>query len=376
MIPCQRDKFTIPDEIAYLNCAFTSPLLKTAAQAGEAALQVKKSPWKYTVNDFFETTEQARSSFAALVNCSPEGVAITPSASYGVAVAARNIPIEKGRYIIGLDEQFPSNVYVWRRVAERTGAIIKTVMKQGDDWTTPLLEAITDEAAVVTVPQCHWTNGATIDLKKVGAACRAVNAALVVDATQSLGAAPFSVEEIQPDFLAATAHKWLLGPYSYGFLYVAPRWREGMPLEENWLNRAGSEDFSRLVDYTDTYRSGARRFDVGECSNFILTPIALEALRQILDWGVPNIAETLGAMTSAIADRAKALGLEAPDKSSRAPHMIGLRFPREKAEELANRLRSERVYVSVRGASIRVSPHLYNNGEDIDRFFHALETVL
>jgi len=376
MIPCQRDKFSIPEEIAYLNCAFTSPLLTTAAQDAARAIEKKREPWRYTANDFFETTEQVRSLFAELIGCSAEQVAITPSASYGVAVAAHNVTIERGRSIVLLDEQFPSNVYPWRRVAAGTGARIRKVVKQGDDWTTPLLETINDETAVVAVPQCHWTNGAAVDLKRVGAACRNVGATLVVDATQSLGVAPFSVAEIQPDFLVTTAHKWLLGPYSYGFLYVAPKWLDGRPLEENWLNRAGSEDFARLVDYTDSYRSGARRFDMGECSNFILSPIALDALRQILDWGVSNIAESLGTLTSTIAQKAKSLGLEAPEEPFRAPHMIGLRFPREKAEELAARLRADKVYVSVRGDSVRVSPHLYNNNNDIERLFHSLETVL
>jgi selenocysteine lyase/cysteine desulfurase len=103
---------------------------------------------------------------------------------------------------------------------------------------------------------------------------------------------------VQPDFLVAVGYKWLLGPYGLGYLYVAPKWQErGIPLEQSWLTRAGSEDFARLVDYRDKYRPGARRFDMGEFPQFALAPMAMAALRQILAWGVNNIQETISALT-------------------------------------------------------------------------------
>jgi selenocysteine lyase/cysteine desulfurase len=187
---------------------------------------------------------------------------------------------------------------------------------------------------------------------------------------------PFSVETIQPDFLVTTAHKWLLGPYSYGFCYVAPKWQNGEPLEENWLNREGSEDFARLVDYRDAYQPGSRRYDVGEASNFILAPIAAVAIRQILDWGVENIAAALRQKTDAIADRADQMGLGVAPPADRAPHLIGVSKPGGFPRELPELLAQEKVYVSVRGESIRISPHLYNTSQDLDRLFHTLEKVL
>src|SRR5581483_5991752 len=117
-----------------------------------------------------------------------------------------------------------------------------------------------DRTAVVTVSNCHWTDGSLIDLYRVGERARQVGAAFVVDASQSLGAYPVDVARAQPDFLVTVGYKWLMGPYGLSYLYVAPRWRErGVPIEESWLTRAGSEDFARLVDYTESYRDGARR---------------------------------------------------------------------------------------------------------------------
>jgi selenocysteine lyase/cysteine desulfurase len=160
-----------------------------------------------------------------------------------------------------------------------------------------------------------------------------------------------------------------------GFCYVDPRWHGGVPLEENWLGRAGSQDFSRLVDYQDGYQEGARRFDVGEVSNFLLSPIAAVAMEQILAWGVEEIAETLRAKTDEIARRAEEMGLLVAKREFRAPHMIGIRRPGGFSRDLPNLLAEEKVYVSVRGESVRVSPHLYNNDEEIERLFATLEKV-
>ena len=124
----------------------------------------------------------------------------------------------------------------------------------------------------------QWTSGGRLDLVRIGEACRKLGAALVLDLTQSLGALPFSVgglknnlqNGVQPDFAVAASYKWLLGPYSVGLLYVAPKWQSGMPLEENWIQRANARDFSSLILYTEDYDAGARRFDMGERANFAL----------------------------------------------------------------------------------------------------------
>ena len=180
--------------------------------------------------------------------------------------------------------------------------------------------------AIVALPGCHWTDGALIDLVKIGSRCREIQATFILDATQSLGALPFSVREVQPDFLIAAGYKWLFGPYSLGFMYVSPCYQGGKPLEHNWINRKNSQDFAGLVNYRDEFQPGARRFDVGERSNFVLMPMAKAALQQILDWKVSEIASTLSQMTNQIADRANELGLNVAPAHQRAGHMLGLRL--------------------------------------------------
>jgi selenocysteine lyase/cysteine desulfurase len=372
----KRDLFEIPEDIVYLNCAYMSPQLRPAREVGEKAISRKSRPWEITPDDFFEDAEEIRALFARLVGGDAHGVAIIPSVSYGISVAAANVPVREGEKIVILEDQFPSNVYAWGGLAEQSGARLVTLPRPEDlDWTRALLEEIDTDTAVVAVPNCHWTDGSLVDLASVGESVREAGAALVVDAIQSLGAHPFDVSEVRPDFLVAASYKWLFGPYGVGYMYVGEEYREGKPIEHNWINRRGSEDFSGLVDYQDAFQPGARRYDVGERSNFALLPMAAEALRQLIDWGVENVSETIGTLTDLVEERAVALGIVTIPKERRARHMIGLMLGPDAPDDLATRLTTHNVYVSVRGPSVRVSPHLYNTESDVYQLFDVLERV-
>jgi selenocysteine lyase/cysteine desulfurase len=372
----QRDLFEIPEDIVYLNCAYMSPQLRRAREVGERAVSRKSRPWELTPDDFFKEAEEVRALFARLVGGDTGGVAIVPSVSYGISVAAANVPVREGQKILILEDQFPSNVYAWRGLAEQSGARLVTVPRPEDfDWSRALREEIDADTAVVAVPNCHWTDGSLVDLARVGEGVREAGAALVVDGIQSLGAHPFDVSEVRPDFLVAASYKWLLGPYGIGFMYVGEKYREGEPIEHNWINRRGSQDFSGLVAYEDAFQPGARRYDVGERSNFALLPMAAVALQQLIDWEIANISETIGTLTDHIEEKAGERGIAAVPKGRRARHMIGLKLGTEAPDDLARRLTDHNIFVSVRGESVRVAPNLYNSEEDVDRFFDVLGRI-
>ncbi len=377
MIPSQRHLFDIPDEIAYFNCAYMGPLLKTARAAGHAGIDRKSLPWNVSPVDFFTESEKARSLFATLVGASADDIAIISSASYGIATAAKNIPLSRGLKILLLEDQFPSNVYSWMELARASGGEIVTIPTPADyDWTSAVLKAIDDKVAIAALPHNLWTDGALLDLVAIGEKLKVQGAKLVLDVTQSLGAMPLDLARVKPDFLIAAAYKWLLGPYSVGFMYVAPEHHGGEPLEYNWLNRKGSENFAGLVDYVDEYQPGARRFDMGERANFALMPVAVTALEQILAWGVANIQETLTHKTQDIAARCAGLGLTSLPDDKRAGHFLGLRRDGGLPKDLLDRLKAENIHVSVRGSSMRITPHLFNNEADSDRLLTALENIL
>lgn len=369
MLGSQRDLFAIPDDVTYLNCAYLGPQLKSATEAGLAAARHKELPWEITPRNFFTGSEELRETFATLLGADSDGVAFVPSVSYGVGLAAANLPLA-GRAVLLPAEDFPSDVYPWTRAA--AGRVVTVARPADHDWTAAVLDRLDERVGVVAVPHAHWTDGGLFDLVRIGARAREVGAALVVDATQSLGALPFDVAAIQPDFVVTAGYKWLLGPYALGYLWVAPQHRNGVPLEENWINRESSEDFARLIDYREGYQAGARRYDVGQRSNFVLVPLARAGLTQLIAWGVPEIADTIASLTSYLATGADKLGLETAPEQLRAPHLMGIRFPGGVPAGLAESLAAQRIYVSVRGDSVRVSPHLYNTTADCDRLLDAL----
>jgi len=377
-IPCQRQLFDIPEDVAYLNCAYMSPLLKRVRDAGVHGLSRKAQPWEIVPADFFSGSDALRMAFAELINARADDIALVPAAGYGVSTAAHNLPLSRGQTVVVVQDQFPSNVYPWRERAAEVGARIRTVARPASGgWTCAVLDAIDRNTAIVAIPQCHWTDGGVFELEQIADACRANGTALSLDLTQSLGVLPFDVSRIQPDFLSCAAYKWLLGPYSIGFLYVSERWqREGRPIEHNWIHRKNAEDFARLVDYQDEFEPGARRFDVGERSNFALVPAAEAGLRQILEWGVEGVCASIEVLADRIAERLRPLGLTALPRQERAAHYLGMQMESGLPPALLPELAKRRVYVSVRGSSIRITPHLYNNEADIDRLVGALQDIL
>jgi len=373
MLGTQRHMFDIPDDIAYFNCGYMSPLSKTVSAAGLAGVSRKSAPWEMTPADFFTESDLVRNLFARLVGASAKDIALIPSASYGLAIAAKNIPLEKGQKILVLEEQFPSNIYCWQERARTSGARIETVSMPDDrNWTRAVLRQIDSTVAVAALPNNHWADGGLLDLVAIGKALRSVGAKLVLDVTQSLGALPLDVKDVQPDFLVVAAYKWLMGPYSTGMMYVALYHQQGKPVEYNWLNRAGSEDFSGLVNYQDSYQEGAVRFDMGERANFALMPMVAAALEQLLDWGIENIYERLTATNTHIAESCAKFELLSAPPELRAGHFLGLEKQGGFSPTLLKDLAAEKIYVSHRGNSLRITPNVYNTDADSDRLIDAL----
>lgn len=383
MLDCQRHRFSLPDGAHYLNGAYMSPLLDTVEEAGVRGIRAKRFPVDIGPEDFFTGADTARQRFAALIGArDPERVAILPAVSYGIAVAARNTPVRPGQNIVLTEGQFPSNALAWHRRARERDAEIRTVEAppdprgRGKEWTARVLEAIDADTAVVALAPVHWTDGSRFDLAAIGARARDLGAALILDGTQAIGALPFDLQATPADAVITAAYKWLLGPYSLALGWFGPRYDGGRPLEEAWLGRTGSDDFQNLVRYVDEYRPAAARYDVGGRSNFVLMPMAIAALDQLLEWDVARIEAYCRQLTHDLFDPLAAHGFVADDEDGRAAHLFGLRAPPGlDLGVLKRRLERQQVYVSLRGTAVRVSPNVYNTPDDVAALEEALLDV-
>ncbi len=372
--------FAVPDEVAYFNTASLAPMLRRAMEAGHDALRRRSQPWTISAADWFDDVEVLRARLGGLLGADAEGVALVPATSYGMAVAARNLAgrLDTRTGVLVLAEEYPSGIYTWRAAARDAGARVVTVEREpGQSWTEAVLAGLDERIGIVSVPNVHWTDGARIDLDAVSRRAHELGAHLVVDASQSLGVIPLDVTSVRPDVVVSVGYKWLLGPTGRGYLWVAEQHRDGRPLEENWIARAGSDDFAALVDYRDEYQPGARRYDQGARTLFELTPMAIAALDQIHEWGIERIGAALGATTAAIVDRLGPLGL-APSvpAAERSPHIVGIPMPADARPRVLAALEREGCHAALRGTSLRVAPHLHVTEADVDRLVSALASAV
>jgi selenocysteine lyase/cysteine desulfurase len=369
-LPSQRHLFDIPANVAYLDGAAYSPLPRSVRAAGEAGVLTKSQPWASPRSRENDWAERARAAAARLIGASAEDVAIVSAVSHGIGTAARNLPLPTGSRMLRVQDEFPSVSLVWDRLAAEAGAVADVVPRPEDgDWTRAVLEAIARPGAPPLAVACltplHWSDGAVIDLDRIAPAVHAAGAALVVDATQAVGVMPVDVARWRPDFLAFPTYKWVLGPYSLAFLYAAPHRQSGLPLEENNNNRPGGH-----------FAPGARRYDKGERNDPIALPMAATGLELVESWGTAAVEARLRGLTDRLAEDASALGLEVLPARLRAPHILGLRLPGGMPPGLIEGLAAGGVHASDRLGVLRVSPHVWTDDQDLERFGTVLRRCL
>lgn len=366
-LACQRHLFEMPPDVSYLDAAAWTPVPRPVRNAGEAGMVAKRQPWAYPREETAAWADRARTAAARLVGAEADDMAIVGSVAYAMATAARNIHPAPGGRLLRVADEFPSHRLVWDSLAADRDLVVEEVPRPADaDWTAALLQAIARPGApplaIATLTPLHWSDGARVDLDRVAPAVHAAGGALVVDATQAVGVLPVDVARWRPDFLAFPTYKWVLGPYSAAFLYVAPHRQDGHPLEQHSANGPAA--------------AGARRFDKGERNEPVALPMAATAMELVLDWGVAAIAARLRQHTDRLAEDLAALGLDVVPRGVRSPHILGARMPGGLPPNLVERLADDGVFVSERLGGVRLSPHVWTDDRDVGRAAEMLRTHL
>jgi selenocysteine lyase/cysteine desulfurase len=381
MLDCQRALFDMPREVCYLNAASWSPLPRATQEAGRIGVARKGRPWMLDAGFAARQHERARRAAAALIKAEPHDVALIASVGYGVATAGKLYAPPAGSRVLLLQDDHASPMLEWLTRAPAQGFTVETVARPDDgDWTAALLAAIARPGAppvgLASISSVHWSDGGLVDLDPVAAALRRQGAALLVDATHSAGVLPCDVAALDPDFLIFPTYKWLLGPYGRAFLYVAKRHQGGLPLEQTAYGRRAisSERAPYLAD--TEFVGDARRFDMGERDHFISLEMAALGMEMMEEWGAAAIVARLAMLTDRLADGLRTAGVELPDRRVRAPHVLSLGFPGGMPEGLVERLAEAQVYAAPRLGRLRLSPHVYNDEEDVDRFVEVFRRLV
>ncbi|MBV8187427.1 MAG: aminotransferase class V-fold PLP-dependent enzyme [Alphaproteobacteria bacterium] len=380
MLPCQRDLFDIPRDICFLNAASWSPLPLAVQEAGRAAVARKGQPWKLPPDFQSQQYERARRAAASLIGADPVDVALIPSVGYGVSTAGKVLAVPAGNRVLVLQDDHSSPVLEWVSRARDGAFSVETVHQPQDgDWTSAVLAAIdrpnTSALALVSISSVHWSDGGALDMPRIAAAAKRQGAALLVDATHDAGVRRIDVKTLDPDFLIFPTYKWVLGPYGRAFMYVAKRHQDGVPLEQSAPARksVSAEDtvYFRNLEYQD----GARRYDMGERDHFISMEMAAIGMEMMAGWGNEPIVARLAMLTDRLTEELANTGVQVLDKKVRAPHVLSLAFPKGMPTDLPKKLAAENVYAAPRLGRLRISPHVYNDEADVDRFVEVFKRV-
>jgi selenocysteine lyase/cysteine desulfurase len=377
MLASQRALFEMPRHICYLNSASYSPLPLRTQEAARAAVGRKGTPWTLDAAFANEQHERARTAAASLINADPADIALIPSISYGVATAAKVLTIERGTRVIVLENDHSSPVLEWQTRANAQGFAIETIRRPDDgDWTSAVLSAIERSGAppvgLASISSVHWSDGGLIDIEKAAAALRRQKAAFLIDVTHSAGVLPLDVRRLDPDFVIFPTYKWLLGPYGRAFLYIARRHQGGIPLEQTSFGRRNVRAENEVYFADLSYVPDARRFDMGERDHFISMEMASIGMEMMAEWGAAAVAQRLLMLTERIAEGVRGFGISVPEYRVRAPHILSLGFKHRMPTGLVEGLATEGIYVAARLGRMRISPHVFNDEADADRFVAAL----
>ena len=380
----QKHLFSIPEDITYLNIAAQSPSFKSVEEAGIKGVLEKSHPYKIVGDSYFEPPKALKKLFAKIIDVDDYNrIANLPSVSYGMATVANNITLKKDDEILLVETQFPSNYYVWEKLATKFDAKLhivampKTKNDRGEKWNEAILNAISEKTKVVALGNLHWANGTLFDLKSIRKKTKENNCLLIIDGSQSVGALPFSVKEIQPDALICAGYKWLFGPYGCGYGYFGDYFDDGNPIEDNWSNRLNSHKMSGLTSYQTQYKPLANRYSVGEHASFIHTKMQIAALQQVLKWTPNAIQEYCKEITADLVVELKKLGCFFENENFRAHHLFGVELPELlDIKLLKSKLKEHNIFISFRGNYIRISCHVYNTKEDFNKLVSCIKSCL
>ena len=394
----------LPTGVAYFNNASSTPLPPSVLAAGQRALHSQACPWDAPSQDAHDDQNQIRRLFAKLIDSPGDDgsdVAICPSTAFSMTLSAHNLlrtgKIRPNSKILLIQDQMPSAVYPWQEICHLVEGLDLLVVPYPETeergWTELILKQLQDaeqDISVACLPQCHWADGSLIDLVKISKACQSRNVSLVVDATQSIGAMPFSVQEIDADLVACSVHKWVLAPHGCSLCYVHPRNHDTwLPLDQHDRARLCHEDplwdveMNKLQSrgYSEDFVQGARRLDAGGRPNPILLPMLRSALKIVAGYDdIERIQSKIEAVNNQILKGAMQMGFTTTP-GPRAGHILGLR-PRtdelkakltpETMLDICKRLQAKGIFISARCGAFRISPYINTTEEEVKQLLVGL----
>ena len=360
---------------AWLNCAHQAPLPRRAVEAAEAAIERKRSPWLMEPEQWEEVPRRLKAAIALLIGASAEDVVLTNSASYGLELLARTLPLEAGDEVLLVDGDFPASIYPWLPLRERG---VEVRFLPGDSITPKHLgDALRGRTRVFCSSWVFSFTGRALDIEALGEVCATRGTTFVVNATQAVGARPLDIGAVRADALVCSGFKWLCGPYGTGFAWFSPALRDRLTYRPAyWLThqQALGGDVERGPTY-ELAEVGAAAYDLPDTANFINFEAWLASLELLAEVGVAPIEahdqELVAQLVEGIAG--SPLDLLSPRAGAERSTLVFASHPEDaRNAEVFEALRAAGIHVAMRTGALRFSPHLYNGSADVERALEVL----
>ncbi|MFT7563669.1 MAG: cysteine desulfurase/selenocysteine lyase, partial [Bacteroidia bacterium] len=305
-----------------------------------------------------------------------EDIALLKNTSEGICIVANGIDWKDGDNIVTARGEFISNQLAWQALSAKGVELRKVDILNCDDPESALLNAMDDRTRVLTVSSVQWNSGFRLDLRKLGKACRNSNTLFFVDAIQQFGALQIDVQDCGIDVLAASAHKWMMGPEGIAIFYCNAKTRKKLVLRQyGWLMLNDPFRYD-LPDREPT--SSARRFEAGTPNNIgqaglfaslgLLSDVGHEVVERLV---LSNTAKLMAAL-----HQIKGVTVQSRTETSRHSGIVSFAANGIESEQLRRKLAKMNVHVAVRGSAVRLSPHFYQCSETIDQLLNCIELAI
>ena len=367
----RRAEFPVTDHWAYFDHAAVAPLPRRSGAAIRAWSEEQQVNGVVNWPRWEASLEGLRRDMAGLVNAHRDEIAFVNSTTHGIGLVAEGFPWRDGDNVVTAEEEYPSNLYPWMNLASR-GVTLRTVpTREGRIRVEDLAAAMDDRTRLLTISHVEFASGFRNDLDTLGELCRSRDVAFFVDAIQGLGPFTIDVRKTPIDFLAADGHKWLLGPEGAGLLYVRREWIERLrPIGVGWNSVTGSYN-AATNDFT--LRPDARRWEGGTFNMPGLQALAA-SLRLLHEVGLENVSRRILDRAEAVREIARSAGWTVAGSPLRDDQSGIVPLTREgiDPDAFARSARNQGVALACRRGRVRISAHVYNNADDLNRLREIL----
>jgi cysteine desulfurase/selenocysteine lyase len=370
------ENFPACSKYTYLDAASIALMYQGAIDATQAWQQdvAENGTANFSESSEVDIFDGLRAAGAELFGASATDIAAGSSTTELLSSLAWSMLPNKNQVIVGTDVSFPTTLYPWSRVARHVGCEVRVAKANeiGCIDTEELLSLIDDRTGIVALSHVEFKTGQTYDLKMICEKAHEHGARVVVDATQSAGQVPIDVGDSKVDALVSGGYKWNCGPFGAALMYVAPDLQS--TLDPGIVGWRSHEDIWNLDATRLNFHESARRFEAGTMAYGCAIGLG-KSIEHLNAVGIENILKHNMALNSILEKELIERGAVPLVSESERSSILSMYFPDRNSEVIAKELNKAKIYVSFRN-TIRVSPHLYNDENDIGRTIEIIDTVL